>query len=76
MLAPQAQRRGRKIQFQLREPRQIVDCTFAWVYKVRDLMNDKMKSVHAQRLVFYCAALPSEEVEPQLLSYAEHLELT
>ncbi|CEO94609.1 hypothetical protein PBRA_000394 [Plasmodiophora brassicae] len=37
-------------------PAQIIDTINDWVYRVRDLLTDRISDVHAQRLMFYADA--------------------
>ncbi|XXQ35702.1 Reverse transcriptase domain-containing protein [Plasmodiophora brassicae] len=37
-------------------PAQIIDTSNDWVYRVRDLLTDRISDVHAQRLMFYADA--------------------
>ncbi len=69
-----AQKKGHKLQLSWRGPRRISKVISAWVFEVEDLNSSKKEIVHARRICFYQGKLDGEQVNPELLKYAEHSE--
>lgn len=74
VLVRRAHDKGHKLKFMWCGPRRIVNVKSAWVYVVQNILSSKQETVHARRLMKYKSDIDGKEVDPGLLSYAEHLE--
>lgn len=68
----QMQERKGGLQFKWLGPRRVVDAKTEWVFVVKDLITEKLETVHASRLLLYRADMDGKPVDPALLEVAEH----
>lgn len=74
VLVRRAQKKGHKLQFVWKGPRRISRVKSKWVFEVEDLIEKKLETVHARRLMWYRADREDSEISPELLEYATHSE--